>query len=67
MSLQSRTDGETSYLFIMNFTEETQIVTIPESFELLEIEGNGTVSNELTLPSYDVRTLKLVKGSVEVN
>ncbi|MBM0066286.1 beta-galactosidase [Bacillus gibsonii] len=66
VSLQSRTDGETTYLFLMNFTEETQVVNIPETYELNEIVGEGTISNEVTLSTYDVHTLKLIKGSVEV-
>lgn len=66
VSLQSRTDGETTYLFLMNFTEETQVVNIPETYELKEIVGEGPISNEVILSTYDVRTLKLVKGSVEV-
>ena len=65
VSLHTRTDGDTHYLFLMNFTEETQTVTVPDSYEISEISDEELVANQLTLSKYDVRTLKLVKDKIQ--
>lgn len=65
VSLHTRTDGDTHYLFLMNFTEETQTVTVPGSYEISEISDDELVANQLTLSKYDVRTLKLVKDKIQ--
>ncbi|KRG14822.1 beta-galactosidase [Virgibacillus soli] len=61
VSVQTRQDKEHDYVFIMNFTEERQTITLPsKGTDLLsgdELEG------ELILNQYEVRVIKAPRNS----
>ncbi|GBF74903.1 beta-galactosidase [Paenibacillus sp. 598K] len=52
VSIQTRSDGEQTYVFIMNFTESEQIVQLPEGAALTDLETDATLSGSLRLPPY---------------
>ncbi|WP_078577494.1 beta-galactosidase [Salipaludibacillus agaradhaerens] len=56
VTLQKRTDGETDYLFLMNFTGESQTVEVGEQFiDLIDNEESGA---EIRLKPYGIAVLK---------
>lgn len=56
VSVQCRYDDEHEYIFIMNFTEEKQVVTIPNSMKNL-LSGENE-EGEIILNVYETRVLK---------
>ena len=52
-----RTDGESDYVFVMNFTEESKKVLLDEK-EYIDMLTNEVVSGEVKLNRFDVRVLK---------
>ncbi|WP_336882726.1 beta-galactosidase [Priestia koreensis] len=56
VSVQCRYDDEHEYIFIMNFTEEKQVVTIPNSMK--NILSGENEEGEIILNVYETRVLK---------
>jgi len=52
VSIQTRSDGEQTVVFIMNFTESEQTVQLPEGAALIDLETDATLSGSLQLPPY---------------
>ena len=57
VTAQMRTDGESDYVFVMNFTEESKKVLLDEK-EYIDMLTNEVVSGEVKLNRFDVRVLK---------
>ena len=57
VTAQMRSDGESDYVFIMNFTEESKNVLLDEK-EYIDMLTNEVVSGEVKLNRFDVRVLK---------
>ncbi|MGE7216819.1 beta-galactosidase [Priestia koreensis] len=56
VSVQCRYDDEHEYIFIMNFTEEKQVVTIPNSMK--NVLSGENEEGEIILNVYETRVLK---------
>src|SRR5699024_541561 len=57
VSIQGRRiDESTNLVFVMNFSEESQVVYLSE--EVVDIDGDQTISGELTLDPYEVKIVK---------
>lgn len=56
VSIQSRTDGQHNYYFLMNFSEERQQLELLQP--LLDLETNQTLTGLLTFAPYEVKILK---------
>ncbi|MEF2965539.1 beta-galactosidase [Paenibacillus sp. M1] len=56
VSVQTRTDGETEYIFVMNFTEETQRVETDRSYR--NVISGEIIREAVELPRYGVLILK---------
>ena len=57
VTAQARTDGKHDYVFIMNFTTDTQNLNIPNK-AFIDIENNAPLSGDIELSPYEVRLLK---------
>jgi beta-galactosidase len=57
VTAQLRSDGESDYVFVMNFSEALQQVKLDEK-EYEDVLAGGKVANELELPLHAVRILK---------
>ncbi|WP_305037451.1 beta-galactosidase [Gracilibacillus salinarum] len=57
VSAQVRTDGSNDYLFLMNFSSESQEITLAEGEYQDHITGEAVTGN-VTLTAYDVKVLK---------
>ncbi|WP_410769681.1 beta-galactosidase [Fontibacillus sp. BL9] len=56
ISVQARTDGETDYIFVMNFTEESQVVDLDRSYR--DMISGEMVEHTVELPQYGALILK---------
>ena len=57
VSAQLRTDGVNDFIFIMNFTQQEQIIKVlGQSFKSVLLEG--TIENEIKLEPYDIQILE---------
>ncbi|QSO47413.1 beta-galactosidase [Alicyclobacillus mengziensis] len=56
VTVQMRTDGETDHLFVLNFTSEMKMVTLPDN-ELADALTEETVSGSLELEPFGVKIL----------
>lgn len=61
ISVTERTDGEHDYLFVMNFTAQTQSFSLDSSSYTDEVTGNA-VTSPLSMPRYAVRVLRRLRG-----
>lgn len=57
VNVQVRTDGSSDYLFVMNFSEKAQRITLDQR-SYTELETGKPVQGELELAAYDVSVLK---------
>jgi beta-galactosidase len=57
LTVQRRSDGSYDYLFIMNFTENENTVTLDEK-KYTDIQSGESVTGDVVLASYGVRVLK---------
>ncbi len=53
VSVQARQDQDNDYIFVMNFTEEKQLVTFDQSVK--DIMTGDILSGDLTMEKYEVR------------
>lgn len=60
VTAQARTDGTNDYVFIMNFSEQAQRVTL-DNRSYVDLESGAEVSGELELPLYGVRMFERAK------
>lgn len=58
VSVTRRCGGTEEYLFLMNFSETTKTVHLPDGFEAADVLEGGSVSGEIILPVYGVRVLR---------
>lgn len=56
VSVQARTDGETDYIFVMNFTEERQTVQLDQDYR--NLESGHPIRGQVELQPYGVLILK---------
>jgi beta-galactosidase len=56
VTIQMRSDGEKTFLFVMNFSEEEKTVNLGES-PCQDILTGESLQGKLTLPKYGVRVL----------
>jgi len=61
VSVQARTDGEQEFLFLMNFTEETQRVRLGEGIRFADMLTDEVYGGRLDLAPYAAYVLKPVK------
>lgn len=54
VTAQRRTDGEKSFLFVMNFTGATQRLMLPEGLRFEDLLNGTTVEAEAELPAFGV-------------
>lgn len=59
VSVQVRRDENNDYIFVMNFTEKTQTITL--GFEAIDMLTEESVSETLELPVYGVKVLRKKK------
>jgi len=57
VSVAARTDGQREFLFVMNFTDDTQSVDLGDA-TLTDMVGGERVSGEITLPAFASRVLR---------
>ncbi|WP_044477156.1 beta-galactosidase [Paenibacillus antibioticophila] len=56
VSVQARTDGETDYIFVMNFTEERQTVKLDQDYR--NLDSGHSIRGNVELQPYGVLILK---------
>lgn len=63
VSVQARTDGDTDYIFIMNFTEEPQTVQIERTYQ--DLDSGELIKGTVVLRQYGVLILKSVAEAAQ--
>lgn len=58
VSVQKRTDGQTDYVFIMNFTEQPQTLELPQEETYTNMLTDQSEKRTLTVEPYQYRILK---------
>lgn len=56
VSVQARTDGETDYIFVMNFTEERQTVKLDQDYR--NLDSGHSIHGNVELQPYGILILK---------
>lgn len=58
INVQKRTDGTDEYIFIMNFSEKTQKLTLPDGEKYFDLLSGNDISGKISLQKYGFFILK---------